>query len=43
MESVEIVELIKITFKKREGKEDDTIRVVTQYCYKENVLIFEKD
>ena len=31
MESVEIVELIKITFKRGKGTEDDPIRVVTQY------------
>lgn len=29
MESVEIVELIKITFKRGKGTEDDPIRVVT--------------
>ena len=43
MESVEIVDLIKITFKRGKGTEDDTIKVVTQYWDKENVLIFEKD
>ena len=43
VESVEIVELIKITFKRGKGTEDDPIRVVTQYWDKENVLIFEKD
>jgi len=43
VESVEIVELIKITFKRGKGTEDDPIRVVTQYWEKENVLIFEKD
>jgi hypothetical protein len=43
VENVEIVELIKVTFKRGKGTEDDPIRVVTQYWDKENVLIFEKD
>lgn len=43
MENVEIVELIKITFKRGKGTEGDPVRVVTQYWNKENVLIFEKD
>ena len=43
VESVEIVELIKIAFKRGKGTEDDPIRVVTQYWDKENILIFEKD
>ena len=43
VESVEIVELIKITFKRGKGTEDDPVRVVTQYWDKENVLICEKD
>ena len=43
VENVEIVELIKVTFKRGKGTEDDPIRVVSQYWDKENVLIFEKD
>ena len=34
MESVESVGLIKITFKRGKGTEDDPVRVVTQYWEK---------
>jgi hypothetical protein len=43
VESVEMVELIKITFKRGKGTENDPFRLVTQYWDKENLLIFEKD